>query len=141
LISDCGTNILLRAQLASLVEAGEEDFPETESEFERAAAEFRRALELDSAHAPAWCGLVCAVSNNPMLAQHAFCHSLELETLAPDPYANLSFIFTAQLATSASDGVSATLTQVADVSPKSATKSSHHPDAHCHAWLYFFRRR
>ena len=116
LVTDCATNILLRAQLLS--DAGVEDMDSSsvESEFERSADEFCRALSIDGAYAPAWCGLGCAIrkNRNPLLAQHAWCRSIQLDPLSPDPYANLSFLYTAQSARDASKGVSETLTQVAD---------------------------
>ena len=116
LVTDCGTNVLVRAQLihnANFLKAGLPDF---DLEYKRAAALFRRALELDSTFAPAWNGLGCALQRTPVLSQHAFCRAIELDKLAPDAYANLSFLYTTNSIISPSKEISSTLTQVADVS-------------------------
>jgi Flp pilus assembly protein TadD len=64
--------------------------------FQRSVKEFRRAIDLSPHYAPAWCGLGCAAGSgsDPLLAQHAFCRSLELDSLYPDTYANLGFLYT-----------------------------------------------
>ncbi|KAL7581593.1 hypothetical protein ACA910_022150 [Epithemia clementina (nom. ined.)] len=114
LISDCAINVLLRAQLLSEAQDGDAAF--LDAEFERAAELFRRALAIDGTYAQAWSGLGCATlrNRNPLMAQHALCRSIQLDPLAPDPYANLGFLYTAWSAAEASRGVSETLTQVAD---------------------------
>jgi tetratricopeptide (TPR) repeat protein len=116
--SDGGSNLLMQAQLLSGWESKglhQPASPESSELFESAAAEFRRALELCPTYAPAWCGLGCAaVRSDPLLAQHAFSRSLELDNLAPDPYANLSFLYTAHRRFSVSARVSDALTEVAD---------------------------
>lgn len=117
LASDSGCNILLQAQLLSGLDSqgiGLESDAAVEL-FEQSASEFRRALALYPAHAPAWCGLGCAlITGHPLLAQHAFCRSLELDNQQPDSYANLSFLYTSFQRLDASSSVSDALTQVAD---------------------------
>jgi tetratricopeptide (TPR) repeat protein len=117
LVTDLGSNLLYQAQLLSFwcnripgqTSAGAEDM------FQRSVEEFRRAIDLSPHYAPAWCGLGCANSNSdPLLAQHAFCRSLELDSLYPDTYANLGFLYTKHNAYAPSGSVSDALTQVAD---------------------------
>ena len=123
-IADGAANILLRAQLKAYSHfKGYEMPPTNEAEAARevaelyssASAEFRRAVDLCPDYGPAWCGLGCSlVSADPLLAQHAFCRSIQLNSLTPDAYANLGFLYTAHKSFSASMGVMGALTQVAD---------------------------
>ena len=118
LVTDVGSNLVLQAQLLSDWESKglhRQSSFESSSLFESAAIEFRHALELSPTYAPAWCGLGCTlVRSDPLLAQHAFARSLELEKLAPDPYANLSFLYTGHRRYNESARVSDALTEVAD---------------------------
>lgn len=118
LISDLATNLLLRAQILSRREGRGMHLHsslESASLYERAESEFRRAIESNPISPPAWCGLGCAVAKrDPLLSQHAFCRSIELDKLFPDSYANLSFLCTAHQAFDASETVSDALTEVAD---------------------------
>jgi tetratricopeptide (TPR) repeat protein len=119
LMTDLGANLLLQAQLLSLWgQKGihqEKLSPRASEMYEKAADEFRRAIDSSPLYAPAWCGLGCAVArSDPMLAQHAFSRSLELDPLFPDAYANLSFLYTDQKSFAASAKVSDALTEVAD---------------------------
>jgi len=118
LYTDAGANLLMQAQLLSAWEEKglkNQSSPEAKKSFESAAQDFRRAVEVCSTFAPAWCGLGCAMArSDPLLAQHAFSRSLQLDNLYPDPYANLSFLFTEYRKFAASAGVSDALTEVAD---------------------------
>jgi len=117
IVSDLASAILAQGQLISfwkgqgvLVELSE-----ARSKFELAATEFRRSLKLNPLYAHAWCGLGCAVaSSDPLLAQHAFCRSLELDNLSPESYSNLAFLYTEKEVLDRSTSVSDALTQVAD---------------------------
>jgi tetratricopeptide (TPR) repeat protein len=117
-ICDIASNILSRAQLLSLHDSQgvhQELTSTCNDEFELAANEFRRALDVDPLHPFAWCGLGCAVMHSdPLLAQHAFARSVELDPLSPYAYANLSFLYSARHQSQASSDVSKALTQVAD---------------------------
>jgi tetratricopeptide (TPR) repeat protein len=117
LVTDLGSNLLYQAQMLSFWCARRPGQPSAEPEhmFQSSAKEFRRAIDLSPHYAPAWCGLGCAISSSdPLLAQHAFCRSLELDTLYPDAYANLGFLYTKYDAFVPSGSVSDALTQVAD---------------------------
>jgi tetratricopeptide (TPR) repeat protein len=116
--SDIGSNLLLQAQLVSFWQnkgIDEMATPEAEQILDQAEREFRRSIGIFSQQAPAWCGLGCAVHKfDPVLAQHAFCRSVELDPMFPEPYANLGFLYTRCGATRASNSVSMALTQVED---------------------------
>jgi tetratricopeptide (TPR) repeat protein len=116
--ADIGSNLLLQAQLVSLWHGKGVDemaSPETEKLLDRAEKQFRRSIDLSPEHAAAWCGLGCAVHKfDPLLAQHAFCRSIELDPMFSEPYANLSFLYTRCGILEASEQVSMALTQVAD---------------------------
>ena len=117
IVADLGSNLLLQGQLLSFAQGKGLGLssPEAEELYKRAGTEFQRALQLCPEYAPAWCGLGCAVAtSDPLLAQHAFCRSIELDNLFPDPYANLSFLYTESGLLDRSGSVSDALTQVAD---------------------------
>jgi tetratricopeptide (TPR) repeat protein len=117
LVTDLGSNLLYQAQLLSFWcnRIPGQTSAEAENMFQRSVKEFRRAIDLSPHYAPAWCGLGCARSgSDPLLAQHAFCRSLELDSLYPDTYANLGFLYTKHNAYAPSGSVSDALTQVAD---------------------------
>jgi tetratricopeptide (TPR) repeat protein len=117
LVTDLGSNLLYQAQLLSFWcdRSPGQTAAEAEEMFQRSVKEFRRAIDLSPHYAPAWCGLGCANSgSDPLLAQHAFCRSLELDSLYPDTYANLGFLYTKHNAFAPSGSVSDALTQVAD---------------------------
>lgn len=118
LVSDGGSNLVLQAQLLSSWESNglyRQASSESSILYENAANEYRRALNLSPTYAPAWCGLGCAVvRTDPLLAQHSFSRSQELDGLAPDPYANLSFLYTSHRRYKNSAQVSDALTEVAD---------------------------
>jgi tetratricopeptide (TPR) repeat protein len=118
LICDIGSNLIVRAQLTQILEGnGFADNSSSESFFlyEKAAHEFRRAIQRSPTLARAWCGLGCAVfQSDPLLAQHAFSRSIELDKLSPDPYVNLCFLYTSHKKFDLSASVSDSLTEVAD---------------------------
>jgi tetratricopeptide (TPR) repeat protein len=118
-VTDFGVNRLLQAQMVAFFQSrGLQErvrSPKVIEMFERAANEFRRAIELYPLYAPAWCGLGCSVAGDaPLLAQHAFCRSIELDQQFPDPYSNLSFLYTENNSFFPSASVSDALTQIAD---------------------------
>ena len=123
-ITDAAANILLQAQLtifsryqgyARSSTNEMEVVPEVKALYKRAAAEFRRAIEVCPDYGPSWSGLGCSlVFSEPLLAQHAFCRSIQLDNLAPDAYANLGFLYTFYNSFKTSRGVMDALTQVAD---------------------------
>jgi tetratricopeptide (TPR) repeat protein len=119
-ITDAGTNILHQSHLTSCQKCKGLSCNSTKCEavsalYKRASLQFRSAIELCPEYAPAWCGLGCSmVFSDPLLAQHCFCRSLELDSFAPDAYSNLGFLYTAHNAYNASNGVLDALTQVAD---------------------------
>jgi hypothetical protein len=115
-ISDIGANILLQAQLFSVLHnMGSCSDSDMKHNYDRAFKEFRNAIDVNPLHAPAWCGLGSAVvANDPLLAQHAFCRCLELDKMFPDAYANVGFLYTSHEAYNASESVMDALTQVAD---------------------------
>ena len=106
LLTDMGTNLLLRAQL----------LPTSDEELLQQASEaFQRALDISPLFAPAWCGFGCSIAkNDPLLAQHAFGRSIELDPQFPDSYSNLSLLLTQYHCLDASTQVLDALTQVAD---------------------------
>lgn len=118
LITDIGSNLLMQAHLLCDWESKglhHQSSEEGSNFLSCAAAEFGRALKFCPTYAPAWCGMGCAVINSdPLLAQHAFSRSLELDNRVPDPYANLSFLYTAYRRYSVSARVSDALTEIAD---------------------------
>ena len=119
-ICDTGVNILLQAQLRQRM--CEESFggktelsKESLDDCKRAEKEFCEAIELNPLNAAAWCGLGCAVAmNDPILAQHAFSRSLQIDKMLPDPYANVGVLYSDHGKFHASDSVMDALTQVAD---------------------------
>jgi tetratricopeptide (TPR) repeat protein len=115
-ISDIGANILLQAQLFSVLHnMGSGSDSDMNDCYDRASKEFRKSMDVNPMHAPAWCGLGCAVAaNDPLLAQHAFCRCLELDKMFPDAYANVGFLYTSHESYNASESVMDALTQVAD---------------------------
>jgi tetratricopeptide (TPR) repeat protein len=111
---DIATNILLRAQILDPVGVGSND-PIGNDLYERAATAFRAAIESNPLHAASWCGFGCAVINkDPLLAQHAFCRSIQLEKMFADAYANVGFLYTSMYKFSSSRSAMEALTQVAD---------------------------
>ncbi len=112
LFSDLATNKLLRAQI--LTSTGY-DTEKGKTLFEEAAEVFRHAIDIHPQYPAAWCGLGSSVfKSDPLLAQHAFCQSIDLENQFQDAYANLSFLYTENGALSQSANVSDALTQIAD---------------------------
>jgi len=118
IVTDLASNLLLQGQILCRVHSkgyGIWPVDDFESIYKHAEAEFRRALSICPLYAPAWCGLGCSVVRaDPLLAQHAFCRSIELDSLSPDPYANLSFLYMSTGLVDRSLSVSDALTQVAD---------------------------
>jgi hypothetical protein len=118
LLADIGTNLLLRAQLVEFHELKGlwgNRIDKTASLYSEAATSFRSAIEVTPDLAAAWCGLACSlVRVDPLLAQHAFIRSLQLDNKAPDTYANLSFLYTKFRRFDASSFVCDALTEVAD---------------------------
>lgn len=108
LIVDGGVNKLVVARLERLNQADERGA-------KGAAVEFQRALEMDPMCGAAWCGLGCAYTESePLLAQHAFSRSLQLDRIYPDPYSNLAFLYTSLSKSIASSDVLNLLAQIAD---------------------------
>jgi tetratricopeptide (TPR) repeat protein len=118
LMTDTGSNMLLRAQLTEFHELKGlwgKRIDEAASLYSEAANSFRSAIDVIPDLAAAWCGLACSlVSMDPLMAQHAFVRSLQLDNKAPDTYANLSFLYTKFQRFDASTFVSDALTEVAD---------------------------
>jgi hypothetical protein len=123
IICDAGVNILLQAQCLSILYGGicgsdcavSEGNQELQDCLNRAAQEFRVAIETSPLHAPAWCGLGCAVvASDPLLAQHAFTRCMQLDKLFPDAYANIGFLYVSHHAFKPSESVMDSLTQVSD---------------------------
>jgi len=119
LLTDAGANLLHQASLLSLWENkglhSKSANNESSKTFESAAIIFQRAIDVCSTFAPAWIGYGSAMAQSePLLAQHAFSRSLELDNLSPDSYANLGFLFTHFRKFTASAKVADALTEVAD---------------------------
>jgi tetratricopeptide (TPR) repeat protein len=119
---DIAANILLQAHLLSGLRdvnsdahALEDVDRKVDTMYERAYDAFLEALEVNPVHAASWCGLGCSVRHkDPLLAQHAFCRSIELDKTSPDAYANLGFLYTSKMALDPSRRTMEVLTQVAD---------------------------
>lgn len=127
LACDVGTNILLQAQVLSILHGeghGTESnlsltdtmlFPDVRERFNQSAEAFKRSIRSNPLFAPAWCGFGCAVAaSEPLLAQHALARAIELDKALPDSWANLGFLYAARHAFTAASGVMDELTQVAD---------------------------
>lgn len=118
IITDIGANIVLQCQIMTHLQCqhlGNAPGTELKAIYARSAVEFKRAIELNPLYAPAWCGLGCAVlRDDPLLAQHAFCRSVQLDSMSPDAYSNLSFLYTANQIFSNSNNILGSLTQIAD---------------------------
>jgi tetratricopeptide (TPR) repeat protein len=118
LLTDVGSNLILQGQLMTSLESKGLRLavsPAVSRIYQKAASEFHCALDLSPTYAPAWCALGCAlVHSDPIMAQHAFSRSIELDKLFPDAYANLSFLYTSHQRYEASASVSDALTAVAD---------------------------
>jgi tetratricopeptide (TPR) repeat protein len=111
---DIATNILLRAQILDPTGVTNDDSDASDL-YERAATAFRTAIESNPLHAPSWCGFGCALLNkDALLAQHAFCRSIQLEKMFADAYANIGFLYTSKNKFAASMNTMESLTQVAD---------------------------
>ena len=118
LTCDRATNILIRAQL----EAQQRGLSGTEcvsdikilETFHRAKEGFVDALHLDPLLSPAWCGLGCALIDDPIKAQHAFSRAIELDPACPDSYANLGFLYLENNAFASGAEMCDILTQVSD---------------------------
>lgn len=117
LLTDIGSNLLAQGQLLShsqgkglgLKSSGADEL------FQQAEHEYLSALQLDPELGAAWCGLGCALRNrDPLLSQHSFCRSLELDSMSADAYANLAFLYTAYNAEDASEQVCDAITKIAD---------------------------
>lgn len=109
---DLAVNKLFRAQVLSSTGF---DTDKGRKLFEEAAEGFRRAIDIHPQYPQAWCGLgASVVKSDPLLAQHAFCRSIDLESQFQDAYANLSFLYTENGVFSQSARVSDALTQIAD---------------------------
>jgi hypothetical protein len=92
-----------------------ENVAEIKEAYERATKVFKKAIDASPLYGPAWCGLGCAVSaTDPLLAQHAFCTSLQLDKTLPDSWSNLAFLLAGNRAYGASAEMLDALTQVAD---------------------------
>ncbi|CAB9501462.1 Tetratricopeptide repeat domain 37 [Seminavis robusta] len=120
LLTDAGANILLQGQLTAFHEGRGLSSASNKSQnvsalYDRAGAEFRRAIDLFPDYGSAWCGLGCSlVFSDSLLAQHCFCRSLQLDSLSPDAYSNLGILYTVHKVFEASNGIIDALTQVAD---------------------------
>jgi hypothetical protein len=117
IMTDIGSNILSQAELLSERDGKGLDLPSVEADllYESSSIEFRRALACYPEHAPAWCGLGCALVKSDVLqAQHAFCRAVELDIVFPEAYSNLAFLYTMNNSLASSENVTDSLTQVAD---------------------------
>ena len=118
LLTDAGVNLLLQAHLLSSWERKglhRSKTPKACAAFENAGIFFRQAIDVCPTFAPSWCGYGCALAqSDPIMAQHAFSRSLELDKLSPDSYANLGFLLTHFRKFAASGSVLDALTEVAD---------------------------
>ena len=118
ILCDIALNILLQAQLMSSIQIDSDNNPRSRkviARYDRAAEAFRQAIEYNPIHAPSWCGLGCSVlKEDPLLAQHAFSRCVQIESMSPDAYANVGFMYTSKLAINASRSTMEALTQVAD---------------------------
>lgn len=115
--SDIGCNYLSQAHLLDDArgEGLGQSSPDVEGVLQLAADAFLAALKICPDSALAWCGLGCANSrSNPLLAQHAFCRSMELDSLLPESYTNLAFLYTMHNVPDASEKMSDAVTKVAD---------------------------
>uniref|UniRef100_A0A7S0GD35 Uncharacterized protein n=2 Tax=Proboscia inermis TaxID=420281 RepID=A0A7S0GD35_9STRA len=124
---DLGTNHLLQARLLSssftegsggLTQTSLNDMSkisEIEDKLKKSSNSFRAAISANEVVAPAWCGLGCALSGtDPLLAQHCFSRSIELDGTFPDAWANLGLLYAERGAQVACDLALDGLTQVAD---------------------------
>ena len=76
---------------------------------------FLLASDSNDLIAPAWCGLGCAYSaTDPLLAQHCFCRSLEIDKSSPECWANLGLLYIEYSQFSASIEALDALTQITD---------------------------
>ncbi|GKY95829.1 hypothetical protein MPSEU_000543500 [Mayamaea pseudoterrestris] len=117
LASDIGSTFLSLGQLLAHAEGKGLGLVSTSSIdfFLQAKEAFILALRLFPEYSPAWCGLGCSVSTtDALMAQHAFSRSIELESLSPDAYSNLSFLYTSNNAVGASRQMSDAVTKIGD---------------------------
>ena len=118
LVCDGAVNLLLRAQLSSCwKERGDHELTSDvniANSFQQARDRFVKALQTDPMYAPAWCGLGCAMKCEKLKAQHAFSTSIDIDSSAPDPYANLGFLYFENEEFGKSAELCDVLTQVAD---------------------------
>ena len=118
ILCDIALNTLLQAQLLSSIQIDSDDSSRSQeviTRYDRAAEAFRLAIEYNPIHAASWCGLGCSVlKKDPLLAQHAFSRCVQIESMSPDAYANVGFMYTSKLAINASRSTMEALTQVAD---------------------------
>ncbi|OEU13149.1 hypothetical protein FRACYDRAFT_242879 [Fragilariopsis cylindrus CCMP1102] len=116
ILCDIALNILLQAQLMSSIQIDSDNNPRSRkviARYDRAAEAFRQAIEYNPIHAPSWCGLGCSVlKEDPLLAQHAFSRCVQIESMSPDAYANVGFMYTSKLAINASRSTMEALTQI-----------------------------
>ena len=114
---DLGCNFLSQGQLVAHA-AGHGlglPFSDADSLFLQAEESFTQALDLHAEYAPAWCGLGCSVRRrDPLLSQHAFCRSIELDSLSHEAYTNLAFLYTFNNLPDPSQIMSDAVTRVAD---------------------------
>jgi hypothetical protein len=117
LLADIGANLLSQSRLFSQLEGKGLGIVSSKATaiLRSAETEFIAAIELHPEYSAAWCGLGCALrQRDPLLSQHAFCRATELDTLSSESYANLSFLYTVNDATDASELVSDAITKIAD---------------------------
>jgi tetratricopeptide (TPR) repeat protein len=118
ILCDIALNILLQAQLMSSIQIDSDNSSRSQdviTRYDRASEAFRQAIEYNPIHAASWCGLGCSVlKKDPLLAQHAFSRCVQIESMSPDAYANVGFMYTSKLAINASRSTMEALTQVAD---------------------------
>lgn len=85
--------------------------------FNEAVGAFKDAIRLNHLFSLAWCGLGCAmVTHDPLLAQHAFCRSLQIDKSGDDSWTNLILLYLENHQIDASEEAVDLLTQVADTS-------------------------
>ena len=81
----------------------------------RSVRYFLAAINRNPADPRPWCGLGCALSSDdPLLTQHAFCRSLQLDKSSPHSWANLGLLYAEFQRLDSSEETVDALTQVAD---------------------------
>jgi len=118
-LCDVGTNLFLQAQIRCEGSQSQRNLPRRDKELKNTLVQsmqyFLKAIDLDEADPRPWCGLGCALcSTDPLLAQHAFCRSLQLDKSSAHAWANLGLLYAEFTRLDSSEETIDALTQVAD---------------------------